>query len=160
MPAFKFNDSTNRPPFEDPGDYTITIVDYSFATAQSSGNEMLELTMETPSGVRVYDNLVFTEKAYFKIDTALKCFMPSKGVRLPEKGEEFDIDDDFVRNALLGARGRVSLIKEPVKGKEGQFRNAISTYLFGEDAKKSEAKPAVTADAAKKPDAPKAKPFG
>jgi hypothetical protein len=148
MPTYTFRNAINRPPAEEPGDYTIKVIGFEFATASTSGNEMLQLKLETENGVLVHDNLVFTEKAWWKIDTALKCLMPSKGLALPNEDDTFDIDDDFATNALLGATGRVSLIKVPVKNKEGSFRNEVTHYLSGEEAAKSLAAPTKKAPAA------------
>ena len=72
MPEFVFNDSEPRKVLE-PGDYVAQVTGYKFDKSQGSGNLYLalELAIE-PSGNKVFDNLVFTEKAWWKIDTCLK----------------------------------------------------------------------------------------
>lgn len=127
MPSFQYNDSDARKPFEEPGDYLCTVEDFEFKFAAGSGNEMLVLKLRTSGGALVFDNLVFIEKAQWKIDHALKCFLPSKGHKLPGKGDNFDIDTDWVNGHLLGATGWVTLSKGT--STSGKMRNNVDAYL-------------------------------
>lgn len=159
MPTYRFTDATARPSHEEAGDYKVKVIKFEFGVAQQSGNDMLKLELETPNGVIVYDNLVFSEKAAWKIDTALKCFLPSKGVPLPDRDEDFEMDDDWVTENLLGATGMVTLNVEPAQKNgqviAGKFRNNVAVYLEPGAAKKPAA---AAAAAAAKPTAAAAKP--
>jgi hypothetical protein len=126
MPSFTYNDSEARKPFEEPGDYMVTVEDFKFEFARGSGNEILALQLRTPGGCLVFDNLVFTEKAWWKIDHALKCFLPSKGFTPPGKGENVEIDNDWVTEHLLGATGMVTLNKG--QSTSGKTRNEVAAY--------------------------------
>lgn len=120
----------------DPGDYEVGVHGFEFSVAQSSGSEILTLKLETIGiGSIVHDNLVFQESAQWKIDTALKCFMePSK---LPKKGEDLDINEEWVKANLLGLTGVVSLTKKEYtravgdRGERvgtGKWTNEVGTY--------------------------------
>jgi hypothetical protein len=126
MPSFTYQDSEARKPFEEPGEYFCTIEDFEWKIA-SSGNDMLVLKLRTSGGALVFDNLVFTDKAFWKIDHALKAFMPSKGLKPPKKGEDFDMNDQWVTDNLKDATGWVLLSKGTTPG--GKTRNNVDAYL-------------------------------
>jgi hypothetical protein len=127
MPSFTYQDSEARKPYEEPGEYHVKIIDFDWKIARSSGNDVLSLKLQTDSGVIIYDNLVFTENAMWKIDHALKCFLPSKGVEAPKKGENFDMNNDWVHENLHQADGWVSLSKGT--STSGKTRNEVEAYL-------------------------------
>jgi hypothetical protein len=126
MPSFTYKNSQARKPFEEPGEYFCTVEDFEFKFA-SSGNEMLVLQLRTKGGALIYDNLVFTENAYWKIDHALNCFLPSKGKKLPPKDEPFELDNDFANENLKGATGWVLLGKAETPS--GKTKNSVEAYL-------------------------------
>jgi hypothetical protein len=126
MPSFTYNDSEARKPFEEPGEYLCTIEDFEWKIS-STGNDMLVLKLRTSGGALVFDNLVFTDKAFWKIDHALKAFMPSLGKRPPKKGEDFDMNDQWVTDNLKDATGWVLLSKGTTPS--GKTRNNVDAYL-------------------------------
>ncbi len=161
MPSFTYQDSEARKPFEEPGEHTVTVEEHEFKFS-SAGNEMLVLKIRTDGGALIFENLVFTEKAWWKIDQALKAFLPSRGKKPPTKGDNLDIDNDWVVENLLGARGRVILTKET--GTNGKVRNNIESYVIPKPGEKTAPavpftpKPAAPAAApAAAPPKPKAK---
>lgn len=127
MPSYTYKDSQARKPYEEPGDYLCEIEGFEFKFS-SNGNEMLVLKIRTEGGALIYDNLIFVEKAMWKIDHALKSFLPSMGKKPPEKDENFEVDNDYVNENLKGATGWVRLIKhtDPTSGKT---YNRIDEYL-------------------------------
>lgn len=128
MPSFQFNDSDPRKPFEEPGEYLCTVEDFEFKYAAGSGNEMLVLKLRTSGGALVYDNLIFIPSAWWKIDHALKCFLPSRGHKPPGKGDLVEIDNDWVEEHLKGATGWVTLNKGQTT--TGKTRNDVDAYMI------------------------------
>lgn len=127
MAKITFQDSENIVMMVPPGEYVVECVGYEFGLSRQ-GNETLSLTLrQEPDGAIVYDTLTFTQNAAWKIDTALKCLLPSKGIPKLPKGKEIDITEDFCAKYLLNARGRVDLIIEEYNGKE---KNKVQSYLF------------------------------
>jgi hypothetical protein len=163
MPAFTYRDSEARKPFEEPGEYLCTIEDFEWKIS-STGNDMLVLKLRTSGGALVFDNLVFTEAAFWKIDHALKSFMPSKGLKPPKKGEDFDMNDQWVTDNLKGAIGWVLLSKGQTTS--GKTRNNVDAYLepkkgdkpVPSPTTKPAPAPATSASATKPKPAPKPAP--
>lgn len=122
----EFKDSSNRMLLEG-GDYKATITSVEPCLAKSSGNEMLKLTLEIePHGVTVYDNLVFSAKAAWRIDTFLK----SIGMA-PKKGEKIDFNEAFCER-LVGKSGEVTLsVDEYEPGKKSNKVTAWLTAVTG-----------------------------
>jgi hypothetical protein len=147
MPTYTFKDSDPRKPFEEPGEYLCTIEDLEFKYAQGSGNEMMVLKLRTSGGAMIYDNLVFIEAASWKIDHALKCFLPSKGKKPPDKDEEFELDTDYANENLRGATGWV-LLSKVSNPQTGKIRNNVEAYLppkkGGQPAQGTTTKPGPT----------------
>jgi Protein of unknown function (DUF669) len=102
------------------GIYDFVVADANDKQSQS-GNEMIELQLiiKGPDGQesRIYDNLVFTPKAFWKIDTFRLC----TGDKLV-KGQsvEFDATD------CLDRTGKCSVIIDKYEGRE---RNKVDEYL-------------------------------
>ena len=102
------------------GIYDFVVADANDKQSQS-GNDMIELQLiiKGPDGQesKVYDNLVFTPKAYWKIDAFRLC----TGDKLI-KGQsvEFDATD------CLDRTGKCDVIVDKYEGRE---RNKVSEYL-------------------------------
>lgn len=128
MPSFTFNDSDNLTRLVDPGEYMAEIIGFEFGYSRS-GNETLTLVLrQEPDGVIVFDTLTFTEKAFWRIDTMLKCFLPSKGIGKLDKGKTFDINEKFCERFLLNARGPVKLIKEEYPVGTDKWKNRVDAF--------------------------------
>lgn len=115
------------------GDYRLAVIGAEEKTS-SSGNSMIALKHEIigPVGGKdlpesgrphVYDNLVFTPNAFWKIDQ----FRAAIGEDVVE-GQEVDIEADALLGATLTAH--VTLGKNEKTGKD---RNEIGAYLIPED---------------------------
>lgn len=105
----------------------------------TNGNEKIELTLQVNGTFTVFDNLVFTENAFWKIDQ----FRIATGEALGKPGSDMSLEaDDCVQR-----RGEVSIgIDEFPKG-SGRQRNVVLEYinpsLNGPVAPKSATAPSV-----------------
>jgi len=120
MPNYTYDEPEDRQfAVLEPGEYDFTIAEvFAFETAKS-GNEYLPLKLDIkPHGV-VFDNLVFTDKAKFRIDQLLKSIG-----KAPAPGTAVDFDDP---SWLVGSKGRVKLKIETFNGTD---RNKVDAYLF------------------------------
>ena len=118
MPSYKSSEPSSRPDYVEPGDYTVEVIGAEESISQKSHNELIELKLKIePSSVILYDNLVFTPNAFWKID----AFRSAIGeVVLPD--EEVDIHaDDFI-----GKQGQARLSVEIY---EGRKRNKVAAWL-------------------------------
>jgi len=105
----------------EPGEYDFEVVDAKERISQS-GNEMIELKLRLQGEVHVFDNLVFTEKALWKIDQFLKAVGAHPG---EDKDITVEADD------CLGHRGRCQLKIETYTGRNGEIRkNVVDAYVF------------------------------
>jgi hypothetical protein len=114
-------------PLLEPGDYRFRIVNATQKTARESRNEMIEIearviNSDGTEGRKIYDNLVFTEKALWKVDQ----FMAAIGVH-PGEGREITIDAEDLIGREFRATVRIS------KDNKDRDRNEIDAYLFGEE---------------------------
>ena len=118
MPSYKSSEPTSRPDFVEAGDYTVEVLGAEESISQKNHNEMIELKLKVePSGAIVYDNLVFTANAFWKID----AFRAATGeLVIPEEDVEIVADD------LIGRRGRARLFIEEHNGKK---RNKVAAWL-------------------------------
>jgi hypothetical protein len=124
-----FKASEPRPPqtaLLKPGDYAFRVLDAGEKRSQN-GNEMIELKLDVyvKGGADqsiVYDNLVFTEKSAWKIDTFLMaCGMhPGDGA-----------DCHILGSELVGWEGHLRLANE--KDQNGNLRNKVAAYLWDSD---------------------------
>jgi hypothetical protein len=103
------------------GDYKF-VVDDAGEKESKQHNPMIELQLlvypePTKPGIRIFDNLVFTENAYWKIDAFRIC----TGETLTEGQKvSFEADD------CIDRQGRVYLIVETY---EKRTRNKVGEYL-------------------------------
>ena len=133
MPSYRSSEPTIRPDYVEPGDYTVEVINASESISQKSRNELIELKLKVePSGAIIYDNLVFTPNAFWKID----AFRAAIGeIVLPDEEVEIHADE------FIGKRGLARLTIEEFQGRK---RNRVAAWLV------PQAKPA----------APAAKPSG
>ena len=118
MPSYTSSEPTSRPDYVEPGDYTIEVVNAEESISKSR-NEMIELKLRVePSGAILYDCLVFTPNAFWKID----AFRAATGETVtPDEDVEINADE------LIGRTGRVRLIIEEYNGKK---RNKVTAWLL------------------------------
>jgi Protein of unknown function (DUF669) len=108
------------------GSEVAFVVENATEKESSNGNEMIELELRimngSVKGPLVYDNLVFTEKSYWKIDS----FRESTGEKLiPGQQVVFNSDD------CIGRRGRVVLTIDVYQGRS---KNKVGEYVLPSDA--------------------------
>jgi hypothetical protein len=153
MPSFKYDD-TPRKAYEEPGEYLVTVESAEWKVSPQ-GNTMIKVTLRTEGGALVFDNLVFSEKSFWKPSQAFACFFPSKGKKLPAKGEDFQYDErqDWLDEYLLGGRGYVLLSQG--KTTTGKTRNEVDSYL---PPKAGKPVPTATTPSAPATSAPATKP--
>lgn len=121
MPRYTYDEPEDRQfTVLKPGEYEFVIAEvFAFEVSKESGNEYLPIKLNIkPEGV-VYDNLVFTDKAKFRIDQLLKSIG-----KAPAPGTAVDFDDP---TWLVGSKGRVKLKIDNYKGSE---RNKVDAYVF------------------------------
>jgi hypothetical protein len=109
------------------GDYYFTVDDAGEKESQK-GNPMIELQLlveHDGAEVRVFDNLVFVEAAFWKID----AFRVSTGEKLVE-GQKVN----FEAEDCIGRRGRCHLYVDTY---EGRTRNKVDAYLPPEEGIKN-----------------------
>lgn len=126
MPTYKSSEPTSRPDYVEPGDYVVEVLNAEESVSKQR-NDMIELKLRVePSGAILYDQLVFTENAFWKID----CFRQSTGETVvPDEEVEIECDD------LIGRKGRVRLAVETYNGKTG---NKVAAWLPPEKPAKPE----------------------
>ncbi len=128
MPTYTASEPSNRPDAVDPGEYQLEIVNAEESVSQA-GNDMIELKLRVePAGAILYDNLVFTPRAFWKIDS----FRSAIGDTVTP-GEEVDV----IADELIGRRGRARLSVEEFGGRK---RNRVAAWL---PAKPTQADPST-----------------
>lgn len=121
------------------GEYPFTILEINAFEQSRAGNDMLPLKLEFtgPNGEKstVYENLVFTEKAIFKINQFLAAVSVPKGTRINFR------DDEFLKY-LKTKTGRAILDIEEYKNRSDKMvkKNVITAFVY-EGTSKREAAP-------------------
>ena len=134
MPTYKSAEPTSRPDFVEPGDYTVEVLNATESISQKQ-NEMIELKLKVePGGAILYDNLVFTENAFWKID----AFRAATGEKVTP-----DEEVDIIADDLIGRKGRARLAVEEYNGKK---RNKVVAWLVPHKGDKQLQKGAGTDD--------------
>jgi hypothetical protein len=132
--AYKFNDTPARKPYEEPGEYKVSIDSFEHKFS-SRGDPMILLKLRTDGGALVFDNIgvlpetadeieaeAYREKWGWKVDPMLACFFDLK------KGDDVELASvDWCRANLTGKSGQVILAKET--GTTGKVRNNVEAYL-------------------------------
>lgn len=108
----------------EPGEYELRLIDAKESMSQA-GNEMLELAHrimmpDGTEGPKVYDRLVFTEKAMWRVDQ----YVAACG-KHPGEGQTFDLYPSL----MFGWTCRAKLKVDEYNGKK---RNQVEEYLIDE----------------------------
>ena len=103
------------------GEYNFMVVEVEKTYAQSSGNPMLKvrLDLQWADGC-VFDNLVLTDKAMFKVVSFLES------IGLKEKGKELFISIGEAADKAVGLEGRCSIKHETYNG---EVRAKVDKYI-------------------------------
>jgi uncharacterized protein DUF669 len=119
MPEYVQNTSSEVLP--DGSEHPFVVEDATEKESQA-GNEMIELqvrilNVDGSKGPLIYDNLVFTEKSYWKIDSFREC----TGEKLvPGQRVVFNADD------CIDRRGRVVVMIDVYQGRS---KNKVDYYV-------------------------------
>lgn len=134
MPTYQSKGGSNEFEILQPGEYDITVVGAE-ERVSNGGNDMIELICkEENSGTQLWDYLVFTPKAAWKIDE----FIAATTGEMPEEGAEINIEAED----LVGQTARVYVDVE--KNQKGKEVNKIANWLY-EEKKPAKKAPAKTA---------------
>jgi hypothetical protein len=122
MPTYKSSEPTSRPDFVAAGDYTVEILNAEESVSKQ-GNDMIELKLRVePAGSILFDSLVFTPNAFWKID----AFRAATGEKVvPDEEVSIECDD------LIGRTGRARLVVEEYNGRK---RNKVAAWLLSQPA--------------------------
>lgn len=113
-----------------PGNYQVKIIEAEETTSKNGGNPMIELNLlEKKSRALIFDRLVFTEKAYFRIDQ----FRQATGDTV-KPGEEIEIDAAY-------CKGRVGWVALEVEDYNGRTKNVVKQWLPSEPPPNASYKP-------------------
>ena len=116
MPTYHSSTPSARPDHVLAGDYLVEVIDAT-ETVSKSGHEMIELNLRTGAGSYLYDFLVFTPSAFWKID----AFRAATGeIVSADESVEIIADD------LIGRRARARLSVEEFNGRK---RNKVAAWL-------------------------------
>jgi len=100
------------------GTYPATIIS-AVEKVSKSGNDMIELILETKGGNHIYDYLVFVENAAFRVD----AFISAIG-KAPQKGKEVELTAD----ELVGVELNIEVEIEPANGSYAA-KNKVARYI-------------------------------
>ena len=116
MPTYRASEIPERPDHLAAGDYSVEVID-AIETMSKNGHDMIELKLKTHEGALVYDFLVFTPNAFWKID----AFRAATGETVTA-----DQEVDLTADDLIGRLGRVRLVVEEYNGRK---RNKVVAWL-------------------------------
>ena len=111
------------------GEYPFTILEINSFEQSKAGNDMLPLKLEFTGleGVKstVFENLVFTEKAIFKINQFLAAISVPAGTRINFR------DPEFIKY-LKVKTGRAMLDIEDYKNKADKIvqKNVVAAFIY------------------------------
>lgn len=119
------------------GEYNFIVVEVEKTFSKSSGNPMLKVRLDLQGADGcVFDNLVLSDKAMFKVVT----FFESIGLK--KKGEELAMSIGDAADKAAGMEGRCKIKHETYNGKVGA---KVESYIIL-DAKKAATAPEIKED--------------
>lgn len=128
------------------GEYPFSILEINEFAESKAGNPKLPLKLEFKDDAgnksNVFEDLVFTEKALFKINQFLASLAVPVGTRINWHDHEF-------RKYLLTKTGRAILGIESYTDKSGKARekNVVERFVYDGTSKRDDAPPAHKASA-------------
>lgn len=134
MPSFIATGNTGGGGRIEPGIHKFEVVEAT-ERISTNGNPVIVLTLENSDGDRIKDNLVFTTKAFWKIE----AFLVSAGKKKPEKGENISLSTRDCLEFEVAAKIRPQKDKPEYCEVERyltaeEFRNYIAKVIKGPDA--------------------------
>lgn len=113
------------------GEYNFMVIEIEKTFAKTSGNPMLKVKLDLQGADgSVFDNLVLTDKAMFKVVT----FFESIGVK--EKGKELSISIGAAADKAVGLEGRCKIKHETYNG---ETRAKVDHYIIPDSKKAAKA---------------------
>ncbi len=125
--TYKAGNPDAQPSFlVEPGEYTVRVADAK-QTVSKKGNDMIELKIKVihpdrTEGPGLFDYLVFSEKALWKVDQ----FLAAVGMH-PGEGEAFDVEPDD----LIGKECTAELEQET--NDKGNTSMKVARYFAADD---------------------------
>jgi Protein of unknown function (DUF669) len=112
------------------GEYDFECTNAEETVSDSSGEDMIEVTIKIKNGPTVYDYLLSTEKSKWKLTN----FLAAIGQEV-KPFQEVDVDP----NSFIGGKGKCYLYVDEWQGKK---KNKVGDYLFTPPASGSNPPPA------------------
>jgi len=118
MPSYKASEPSAAPEAVKPGEYHCEIINAEEGKSQSGGNPIISLKLRLENEAVLYDRLVFTPSAFWKIDS----FRAAIGQKvIPD--EEVNIEAD----ELVGKTARIRVVNETYEGRQ---RSKVAAWLM------------------------------
>ena len=122
------------------GEYPFTILEINEFTTSKAGNDMLPLKLEFKDAEghtsNVFENLVFTEKALFKINQFLAAIGVPKGTRINWRDSEF-------QKYIKAKSGRAVLgVETYTKDGKEREKNVVERFVYEGTSKRDDGPPA------------------
>lgn len=122
---YTYNDSEGAPSLVEPGTYAVKAVKFETGFT-SNNNDKITLHIQIKEGPIAYENIIFTEKAMWKMDIILKAFSASKKLPLPSAGKSVKIDDEFMLKYIIGGIAKAEIVVHEYNGKKS---NRVSNWI-------------------------------
>ncbi|MBU3665723.1 MAG: DUF669 domain-containing protein [Chthoniobacterales bacterium] len=118
MPSYKASEPSVAPEAVKPGEYHCEIINAEEGKSQSGGNPIISLKLRLENEAVLYDRLVFTPSAFWKIDS----FRAAIGQKVVPD-EEVNIEAD----ELVGKTARIRVVNETYEGRQ---RSKVAAWLM------------------------------
>jgi hypothetical protein len=118
MPSYKASEPSVAPEAVKPGEYHCEIINAEEGKSQSGGNPIISLKLRLENEAVLYDRLVFTPSAFWKIDS----FRAAIGQKVVPD-EEVNIEAD----ELVGKTARIRIVNETYEGRQ---RSKVAAWLM------------------------------
>jgi hypothetical protein len=118
MPSYKASEPSAAPEAVKPGEYHCEIINAEEGKSQSGGNPIISLKLRLENEAVLYDRLVFTPSAFWKIDS----FRAAIGQKVVPD-EEVNIEAD----ELVGKTARIRVVNETYEGRQ---RSKVAAWLM------------------------------
>lgn len=129
---YTFNNSDGAPSLVEPGEYFVKAIKYETGFT-SNNNDKITIHLQIKEGPIAYENVIFTEKAMWKMDLILKAFTISKKLPLPAEGSAVKIDEDFMKKYIIGGYASAMIEVHEYNGKKS---NRVASWVIPKELPK------------------------
>lgn len=129
---YTYNNSDGAPSLVEPGEYFVKAIKYETGFT-SNNNDKITIHLQIKEGPIAYENVIFTEKAMWKMDLILKAFTISKKLPLPSEGSAVKIDEDFMKKYIIGGYAKAMIEVHDYNGKKS---NRVSSWVVPKELPK------------------------